>query len=87
MHVDYFDWDDDDFDRGNTRHILSAGYEPDDIEDAILAHQGRVLKSTSTGRPLILANVHGEETYIIFEVEGDDDFVIVRPVTAFSAED
>jgi hypothetical protein len=83
MHVDFFEWDDEDFDRGNTRHILSAGYEPRDIEDAIRAHWGPIDRTDRTGRPLILADIDGEETYIVFEIDGDDDFIIVRPVTAF----
>ena len=87
MHVDFFDWDEEDFDRGNTRHLISAGYEPEVIENAIRGHWGPIDETKVSGRPMILAIVDGQETYIVFETEGDDDFFIVRPVTAFPRED
>jgi hypothetical protein len=87
MHVDIFDWDDEEEPNGNTRHIISAGYEPEDIEDAIRAHRGPVGRTRETNRPLIVADIDGEETYVVFEIEADDDIVIVTPVTAFPVED
>ncbi len=87
MHVDIFDWDEEEFDLGNTRHIISAGYDPDDIEDAIRAHRGAVSRTRETDRPMIVADIDGEDTYIILEIEDDGDRVIVTPVTAFPVED
>lgn len=86
MHVDIFDWDDEDNPTGNTRHIISAGYEPEDIEDAIRSHRGQIGRTRDTDRPLIIANIDGVETYVVFEIE-DDGLVIVTPITAFPVED
>lgn len=87
MHVDFFDWDDEDFDRGNTRHIISAGYDPDDIEVAILRHRGPLGQTRDTGRPSIVAEIDGEDVYIVFELAIEpDDLVVVRPITAFPLE-
>ena len=88
MHVDLFDWDDDDNPTGNTRHITSAGHDPIDIEEAILGHRGPVELTRKTRRPMIRATTaDGEEIIIVFEIDVAEDFVIVRPVTAFPQED
>ncbi|WP_435011053.1 hypothetical protein P12x_002346 [Tundrisphaera lichenicola] len=88
MHVDFFDWDDEDFEQGNTRHILSAGFDPDEIEEAILTYRGPVARTRETDRPMIRTTTSdGEEIIIIFEIEADDDLVVVRPITAFPQED
>ncbi len=88
MHVDHFDWDDEDDERGNTRHILSAGYDPEAIEDVIADHRGPVDKARRTGRPMIRAMTSdGETVIIVFEIEAADDLVVVRPMTAFPGED
>jgi hypothetical protein len=88
MHVDYFDWDDEDNPKGNTRHITSAGYDPLDIEDAILGHAGPIELTRRTRRPMIRATApDGEEIIIVFEVDADDEVVVVRPITAFPRED
>jgi hypothetical protein len=88
MQVDFFDWDDEDFDRGNTRHILSAGFDPDEIEEAILAHRGPIERTRDTARPMIRTTTpDGEEIIIVFEVDIDDEIVVVRPITAFPQED
>jgi hypothetical protein len=88
MDVDFFDWDDEDFDRGNTRHILSAGYDPDDIEEAILGHRGPLGQTRDTGRPSLVAEIDGEDTYIVFElVVEPGGIIVVRPITAFPLED
>jgi hypothetical protein len=87
MHVDFFEWDDEDFDRGNTRHILSAGYSPEDIEDAILGHRGPIGRTRQTNRPMIDADIDGDLTRIIFEIDADGDLVVVTPITAFPVED
>ena len=87
MHVDFFDWDDEEFDRGNTRHILTAGYDPAGIEDAIRGHHGPIGITRETGRSMIDADIDGESTRIIFEIDADDDLAIVTPITAFPVED
>ncbi len=88
MHVDHFDWDDEDFDSGNTRHIESAGYDLDEIEDIIRGHWGPVGLTDDTKRPMVHGTTSdGEEIIVVFEIGEDDDFVVVRPVTAFPAED
>jgi hypothetical protein len=80
-------WDDEDFDRGNTRHILSAGYDPDDVEAAILGHGGPVELTRETRRPMIRATLpDGEDIIIVFELDAEDDVVVVRPITAFPGE-
>ena len=67
----FFDWDDEDFDRGNTRHVISAGYHPGDIEDAVLVgHRGPLGQiPRETGRPSLVAEIDGQDTYIVFERE------------------
>ena len=86
MHVAIFDWDEEEFDRGNTRHILSAGYEPDAIEEAIRGYLGPVGSARRSGRAMIVVEIDGEPTRIIFEVDADDHLIIVTPLTAFPAE-
>ncbi len=36
---------------------------------------------------MIDADIDGEPTRIIFEIDADDDLVIVTPITAFPVED
>ena len=45
------------------------------------------LKNATAGRSMIDADIAGELTRIIFEVDANKDLVIVIPVTAFPAED
>jgi hypothetical protein len=86
--VDYFDWDDEDFDQGNTRHIRSAGYEPEDVEEAFLGHAGPIEITKKKRRPMIRATMpDGEEVIIVFEIDADADVVVVRPITVFNPED
>jgi hypothetical protein len=88
MHVDIFDWDDESDANGNTRHIISAGHDPLDIEDAILGHRGPVELTRRTRRPMIRATTaDGEEIIVVFEIDAADDLVVVRPITAFPQED
>jgi hypothetical protein len=88
MQVDHFDWDDEDDPRGNTRHITSAGFDPMDIEDAILEHTGPIELTRRTRRPFIRATTpDGEEIIVVFEIDADDEVVVVRPITAYPRED
>jgi hypothetical protein len=88
MHVDDFDWDDEDDPKGNTRHILTDGFDPLAIEDAILGHPGAFELTGKTRRPFLRATTpDGEEILIVFEVDSDGEVVVVRPITAFSRED
>ena len=88
MNVDFFDWDEEDFDRGNTRHIMSAGYDPEDVEEAIRQYSGQVEVAKRKGRPMIRAIMpDGEEVMIVFTIDADGDVVVVRPITVFTRED
>lgn len=87
MDVDFFDWDDEDEENGNTRHVITAGYDPDAIEDAISGHTGPVELTRKTRRPMIrTVTPDGEEVIIVFEIDSDGDVVVVRPITAFPWE-
>jgi hypothetical protein len=88
MFVDHFDWDDENHPAGNTRHILSAGFDPEEIEDLIRGHWGSLEETNETGRPMIRGSLpDGEDIIVVFEIDADDDFVVVRPVTAYPQED
>jgi len=88
MDVNHFDWDEESNEKGNRRHVQSTGYDPEDIEEAILDHQGPVGLTRKSRRPMIRAAMaNGEDIIIVFEIDAIDDFVVVRPVTAFPMED
>ena len=87
MHGDHFDWDDGDFAAGNTRHIRTAGFDPEDIEDVILRHRGPIARTARSGRPMIRgATAEGEPIIVVFEIDASEGFVLVRPITAFPEE-
>jgi hypothetical protein len=90
MHFDFCDWEDEDDPRSNTRHIAHNGVMPEEFED-VLSSVDRHDVEPSRSHPENMT-CHGEtgdgrSLRIVFELDESDDFVYVRPVTAYDSED
>jgi hypothetical protein len=83
MHVDLIIWDDE-----NEPHITGPGeVTVEEVEEVIRDSPRRHDPddfSYSTGLPLIYGDTsNGKHIVVVFEDLGDDDFVIIRPKTAY----
>jgi hypothetical protein len=84
MHVDLIIWDDE-----NEPHITGPGeVTSDEVEEVIRAYPRRHTDpddfSLSTGLPVIFGDTSsGKHIVVIYEDLGDNDFVIIRPTTAY----
>ena len=88
MEFDAIDWDDEHFDRGNTRHILSAGITPEEFEEALDSiPRSQIIRSRTSGNLTAIGTTRaGRELRLVLQIEVADGFLVVRPVTAFDAE-
>jgi hypothetical protein len=90
MYFDLCDWEDESDSHSNTRHVGSNGVTPEEFEEVLTAVARRDVQpsrshsenmtchgETSEGRPL----------RIVFELDESDDFVYVRPITAYECEE
>jgi uncharacterized DUF497 family protein len=84
-----FDWDGIDDVTGNTRHILDAGVDPRDVEEAILdgdAERQPTRKRHAEPRYIVWGfNQHGETIAVVYE-RGMENPHLIRPVTAWIVE-
>ena len=88
MDVDHFDWDDEGLAAGNTRHVRTAGFDPETVEDVILGHRGPIERTTRTRRPMVRGTTReGEPIIVVSEIDTSGGSVPVRPITAFPEED
>ena len=56
----------------------------EEVEEVLTGHQGRADKSDSSGDPIIFGTTStGKRIAVVFEIETDPDYVIVRPLTAY----
>jgi hypothetical protein len=90
MHFDFCDWEDEDEPQSNTRHVEHSGVTPEEFED-VLAAADRSDVEPSRSHPENMTccgeTSDGRTLRIVFELDESDDFVYVRPVTAYDSED
>jgi hypothetical protein len=85
MEIDLILWDDEDDPRGNYQHILGTGEVTiDEVEEILYDPGSQVEDSRSSGRPIVFGTTaEGRRLAVVFEIEPDDDLILIRPVTAF----
>jgi hypothetical protein len=87
MYIDLIIWDDEDDPGGNYRHIVGAGdVTAEEVDEVLHGHPGDGPDgySESSGLPLVFGwTGSGKYIVVIYRDEGDDDLVIIRPVTAY----
>jgi hypothetical protein len=90
MHFDLCDWEDENDPRSNTRHVDDNGVTPEEFEE-VLASADRRDVEPSRSHPENMTCVgetsDGRRLRIVFELDEADDFVYIRPVTAYDYED
>lgn len=90
MHVDVFDWDDEDDLDGNYHHIVGTGDVTDqEVEEVVRNHQGGPdAYSDSSGLPIVFGTTaDGKRIAVVYEDESDAGLVIIRPVTSYPVTD
>jgi uncharacterized DUF497 family protein len=89
MDFDLIAWDDDGDEQGNVQHIAEHGVTPEEVEDILeAAFESDVFRSQSSGRPAVIGETSGGRTLIvIYEIDREGGFTIIRPVTAYDIED
>jgi uncharacterized DUF497 family protein len=89
MEIDLILWDDEDDPRGNYQHIVGAGEVTiDEVEAILYDPRSQVEDSRSSERPIAFGTTtEGRRLAVVFEIEPDDDLVLIRPVTAFPVPD
>jgi CelD/BcsL family acetyltransferase involved in cellulose biosynthesis len=84
----FFDWDDPEQIGGNTEHIRSAGYSEEEVEHVLLNPDWVGISRSHPYPPIARGTTPaGEVIFVPFEVENSGDIRVIRPVTAFLAED
>jgi hypothetical protein len=80
---DLIAWDDADDPDGNVQHIADHGLTVDDVEAALDDPDNRPIVSRSSGFPAIFGRTpDGRESFVVYEVLGDDPRTVIRPKTA-----
>ena len=90
MHFDLCDWEDEGDSRSNIRHVGHNGVTPEEFEEVLTAVARRdVQPSRSHPENMTCAGEtnEGRNLRIVFELDESDDFVYVRPVTAYESEE
>jgi hypothetical protein len=84
LDFDYIDWDDPGDPSGNVWHFADNGVTVGEVEEILDSPEGRDDVSRSTGRPVRFGwTSTGKHLIVVYEVEDDGGFVILRPVTAY----
>lgn len=84
---DIIDWDDADRPSGNTQHVADNGVSPGEFEDVLADPYGRDARSRTTGRRVRFGwTSTGKHLMVVFVLENDSGFRVVRPVTAFEVD-
>lgn len=86
MYFDQCDWDDEGFDRGNTRHVAHNGVTRDEFEEVLESIDRGDVEDSHSGPGHLTAvgeTEKGRELRIVFELDESPDFVLVRPITAY----
>ncbi len=89
MYFDHVDWDPDDFDRGNTRHVAHNGVTPEEFEEVLEVVDRDDVEPSNSGPGHLTAageTAEGRRLRIVFEADESPDFVMVRPITAYDAD-
>lgn len=84
------DWDDEDFASGNTRHVAEHGVTPEEFQEVLDAADRRDVgssKSDPTHMTIVGETRDGRSLRIVFELDEDDDFAYIRPITAYEPTD
>jgi hypothetical protein len=88
VEYDAIDWDDPSVEGGNTDHIADNGITIEEYEEVLDSPSATDTVSRSSGRPARIGRTStGKDIIIVFELGEDDDYVVLRPVTAFEIED
>jgi hypothetical protein len=90
VHIDVFDWDDEDDPAGNYQHIVGTGeVTAQEVEEIMRNHQGGPdAYSDTSGLPVIFGTTaDGKRIAVVYEDESDAGLVIVRPKTSFPVTD
>ena len=86
VRYDFIEWDEEDDPEGNVRHIAANGVTPAEFEQ-VLDGSGREGVSRSSGRPFKRGWTEGGKyIQIVYELNDDDGFLLLRPFTAYEVE-
>ncbi len=86
MQYDYCEWDDESDPTGNTRHVAHNGVTPEEFQEVLDAAPRRAILPSNTdpdNMTWVGETLAGQELRIVFVLDEDDDFIHVRPVTAY----
>jgi hypothetical protein len=90
MYVVFCDWEDESDPVSNTRHVGHNGITIEEFEQ-VLAAVDRQDVEASRSHPENMTCVgetfDGRLLRIVFELDESDDYVYVRPITAYESED
>jgi hypothetical protein len=85
MYYDLILWDDEDDEQGNIRHMAEHAVTPEEFADVLdSVREEEVDRSNSSIHQTIIGETpDGRVLRIVFDVEEEDGFVTVTPITAY----